>query len=193
MHSVRLQVEWPIPRDRCTAAWPPDVARLLVFAEGGSSAQRADILAPVVWTLLMNEGIFAHPLNCLLPNGEMRSVFERIGVWARTQHIAEYCWLISCPTVAEVRALMLPREFEAVAFFAASADAAHSIIRDSCKAGQQHNRYETPLLQLAHRVGGFIFYSSAHDCLEILGNSAFVIDRCFPTVRGCITAAGRRG
>ena len=183
MPTFRITLDLPVPRDRYTRAWPENTARLLVFEYDPGRSGEPNRTAFAEWLATLpepGEDLYAHPLSCLLPDHKVRlRVLER-GINDAAERLAEHYWLFRCKAPQVLKYLMEEAFFESVVFFcAADSGCAREVVRDgSVNATLQDNRYETGFLLLTGPSGGYVFYSHAHENLEVLGHTRFVVGRC---------------
>lgn len=179
----RLVLEVPIRRDRHVQRWPLGTVRLLVYAAcGGDSGTLRRAFIEIIRHLSPPENrLFAYPRGVLLDDRRVERAQQAQRVAGAAEHLGEYTWLIDCSNTHALEYTLYERAFESVAFFWTSDyNLARALVVKASQAQPcDQDRYETALLKYAGPVSGFVFYSMAHDNLEILGTRQFVLDHCF--------------
>jgi hypothetical protein len=127
------------------------------------------------------DSLYGTPLGLLIDDRRLRTALDSHSLSDDAVHVAESTWLFDCGGASVLEYLLNERMFESVAFFwTKDFETARALVLAASQAEPaDQDRYETPLLKHAGKEGGFVFYSSTHDSLEVLGQSEFVFRRCF--------------
>ena len=183
MCEIELVAEIPVSRQRAEPSWPTGICRLLIYGSTVSNEDdRRRKFSEILFTLAQGRRhVVAYPMGLLISDGQVAELVRAVGADSGTTEVFPGCWLVHLVNAESALKLMDERGIEEIAFLlvAQVEDALAIVQRAQALTDECADAYTTPLVRQCGTGTRCIFYSFAHDNLEVLGNQGFVVDECF--------------
>ena len=187
MGTPRVILEVPVELTEHTREWPTGTARMLLYDDEARSRkfieQRAATFASWIPRMLSFDwgSLYCYPIECFLSDKAMERFLSSGPFEREPTRIAQSHWLVHCEAPDSLRYIMIKNHSNQVAFFRSkSRELARQLVEGGAKGDlRSREGFEGPLLRAASPRSCFVFYSHAHDCLELLGAEELVLRHCF--------------
>ena len=184
LDNLGLIVEVPIRfEDARTRQLPEDVGKLILYAtenSGESNFSNPSRLAKQLWRWVEpDEHLYAAPFVPYLSERKMKHFLASNDLEAESEKTDPQTYLIRCANEQAITKILSGCASEAIIFL---------MDKDGCTSRKtlasvdeyrgDYRGYEVPFMRRLPAHGGFFFYASSHESIEVLGTIDFVLTRC---------------